>query len=110
MKVVIDNISIDAVTERTVTDKKLLMAQIKEIRRQGYAVSAGEQIRGTLCISVPVRDYLLPVVLSVIGPEVRLRKREREVIKELKAGSAHITENIRQVFQGKKINDAGVKK
>jgi IclR family KDG regulon transcriptional repressor len=110
LKVVMDNISIDAATERTVTNKKLLISQIREIRQHGYAISAGEQIQGTLCISVPVRDYLLPVVLSVIGPEVRLRKREREVIKELKAGSARITDNIRQVFQGKKVNDAGVKK
>jgi IclR family KDG regulon transcriptional repressor len=99
LRVVMDNVDITAVTERTVTDKELLMAQLEEIRQHGYAVSAGEQIPGSLCISVPIKDYILPVVLSVVGPEIRLRPREKRIIRELKSGSKCITGNIRRIFQ-----------
>ena len=102
LRVVMDNVDITAVTERTVTDKKLLMVQLEEIRQHGYAVSAGEQIPGSLCISVPVKDYMLPVVLSVVGPEIRLRPREKGIIRELKASSKCITRNIRRIFQSDK--------
>jgi IclR family KDG regulon transcriptional repressor len=94
LKVALDSMNITRATERTITSKELLIAQIKEIRQQGYAVSYGERIPGALCISVPIKNYILPVALSVIGPESRLQPRVKEVIEEMKASSIRISSNI----------------
>ena len=98
LKTAMDSLDITRTTERTVTDKGLLTAQIKEIRRQGYAVSCGERFVGGMCVSVPIKSYNLPVALSVVGPESRLRLKEKEVIAELKASSARISEDVKRLF------------
>jgi IclR family KDG regulon transcriptional repressor len=98
LKTALDSMNITRSTERSVTNKELLMAQIKEIRQQGYAVSYGERIPGALCISAPIKNYILPVSLSVVGPESRLQPRAKEVIEEIKASSGRISSNIAGIF------------
>jgi len=103
LKMLMDIIKIPPVTERTVTDKELLMAQLKDIRKKGYAVSRGERVPGTICIAAPINNYILPVGLSVVGPEIRLQSRIKEVVAELKASSDSISRNIADMFgEGRK--------
>jgi IclR family acetate operon transcriptional repressor len=94
LKILMDNINITPETERTVTDKQLLMAQLKEIRQKGYAISYGERVQGTLSIAAPISNYILPVGLSVVGPESRLQPKVKEVIAEIKASSRRISNNV----------------
>ncbi len=89
-------------TRNTVTDKKVLMTQILETRRLGYTISRSERIPDTICIAVPVCHYVLPVGLSVVGPDMRLQSRIREVVMELKASSIRISKNIVEIFGDKK--------
>jgi DNA-binding IclR family transcriptional regulator len=91
-------INIIPVTERTITNKKILLAQVADTRKVGYAVSRSERIPDTICISVPVYHYSLPVALSVVGPDIRLQSRIREVVQELKTSSTRITRNIADIF------------
>jgi DNA-binding IclR family transcriptional regulator len=98
-------VNISPVTNRTVTDKRVLLAQISEIRRLGYSVSRGELIPETICIAVPVFHYALPVSLSVVGPDTRLQPRIREVIMELKTSSVRISKHISDIFGERKHND-----
>jgi DNA-binding IclR family transcriptional regulator len=91
LKTILDHVSIHRETERTVTDKTLLKAQLNEIRQQGYAISRGERVPGVMSISAPVRDYFLPIALSVIGPEIRLQPRAKQVIAELKLSASRIS-------------------
>jgi len=98
LKLALDSMTIARTTSRTVTSKERLAAQIKEIRQQGYAVSCGERIAGCMCISVPIKNYSLPVALSVVGPESRLQSRQKGVIKEMKAGAARISSNLSRIF------------
>ena len=102
LQMLMSAISIIPLTERTITDKKLLLAQVAEVRKTGYAVSRSERIPGTICISVPVFNYSLPVVLSVVGPDIRLHSRIREVIGELKSSSIRISKNITDIFGERK--------
>jgi DNA-binding IclR family transcriptional regulator len=95
----LDNLEIRRPTERTVTDKALLKSQIKEVRRLGYAASRGEWITGVICISVPVFNYTLPLSLSVVGPETRLKLREKEAIEELKKSSSSISASITRFLE-----------
>ena len=102
LQMLLSAIKIIAVTERTVTDKRALLLQIAEARKAGYAVSHSERIPDTICISVPVFNYSLPVVLSVVGPDIRLQSRVRTVINELKNSSIRISKNINDIFGERK--------
>ncbi len=99
LKAALDSFTITRQTERTVIDKAVLMAQIKEIKQQGHGISRGEWINGVTCISVPVFNYSLPLSLSALGPENRLKEREKSVVKELKTSAARIAENIKHIFE-----------
>jgi DNA-binding IclR family transcriptional regulator len=99
LKMLLDIIKIDPVTESTVTDKELLKAQVQDIRKKGYALSLGERVAGATCIAVPINNYILPVALSVVGPEIRLQPRVKEVIAELKTSSDRISQNIQKIFR-----------
>jgi len=97
------NIKIRQVTGRSVTDKKTLVAQIRLIRQQGYAVSCGERIVGALCVSAPVRNYFWPVALSLVGPESRLAPIVDDAVKQVVATAGRISENITEFFREKGV-------
>jgi DNA-binding IclR family transcriptional regulator len=99
LKILLDNINIFPVTEHTITDTELLLAQLKDIRQKGHSISHGERILGTICISVPVHNYILPVVISIVGPENRLQPRVTEILAEMKASSSRISGNINDIFK-----------
>ena len=99
----LDNINISPETERTVTDKVLLMKQIKEIRRDGYTITRGERIPGVICLSAPVKNYILPVSLVLVGPENRIQPRLKVYTGELKASAACISASIAGIF-GETVN------
>jgi DNA-binding IclR family transcriptional regulator len=103
LQAVIKNININSVTEHSVTDKKVLISQAKEIRQRGYAVSHSERIPGALCISAPIRNYFWPAALSVVGPESRIESRVNEFKDKLIASADHISENIAEFFQTKEV-------
>jgi DNA-binding IclR family transcriptional regulator len=98
LKLYMKNINIKQVTENSVTDKKVLMAQIKETRRKGYAISYGERIAGAICISAPITYYYWPAALSLVGPESRLTPIAEEMIKKVVASARCITKNVAEFF------------
>lgn len=55
----------------TITDKGRLSEELKKVKNQGYAISFGERIPGSASISVPIKNYICPVALSVLGPDNR---------------------------------------
>jgi IclR family transcriptional regulator, KDG regulon repressor len=91
---VLNRVDLPQVTPRTVTDRNALIAQLKQIRRQGYCISCGEKIPGAMCISVPIEFYEFPVALSILGPEIRIKPRMQEMVNELKRSAGRISDNI----------------
>ena len=59
----------------TITDKKDLLKEIEKVRRQGYATSFRERLPEGASISVPIRGYITPVALSVLGPDNRFSNK-----------------------------------
>ncbi len=59
---------------RTIVDMGVLMAELEEVRQQGYATDYGEQEEGVSCIAGPVRDDTGEVVaaISISGPWIRI--------------------------------------
>lgn len=103
LQIAIRNIEIRPVTEHSVTDKRELKKQIKQIRNQGYSISYGERILGALCISAPVKNYFWPVALSLIGPESRLEPRLEDTAEKLRSSAHQVSENIKEYFKLKGV-------
>ena len=99
LKVVLTNIVLEPLTEHTVTYKDQLMVQLKQVKRQGYAISYSEVNNGAACLSVPLKNYILPAALSILGPESRVRPREAEFVNELIASGNRVQHNIAEIFQ-----------
>lgn len=76
---------LEAFTERTLTDESALREELSKIRKLGYAQSFGEQQQGSASIAAPVFDHEgRPVaVLSVCGPDARLRSKMTEAVRLL---------------------------
>lgn len=70
-------------TERTITDRQALLAQLKTIAQQGYAVDMGEHVEDIRAVAVPIRDYTRSVVgaLAVAAPASRFtaERIEKEI-------------------------------
>ena len=60
-------------TERTISDRQLLLEQMKEIGATGFAVEQGEFNEDISSVAVPVRDYtrILVGALAIVGPSHR---------------------------------------
>jgi DNA-binding IclR family transcriptional regulator len=67
-------------TEHTLTDRGLFLAQLEEVRQQGYAVDDEEYDEGIRCVGVPVRDYTRRVIsgISISGPAYRFTQDRLE--------------------------------
>jgi DNA-binding IclR family transcriptional regulator len=91
-------IQIPQLTQRTVTDGDILMAQIKDIRKNGYAASLGERIPGAICLSSPVMNYTSPIGISIVGPESRLKPKMEYAINELKTSCLRVSRNVLDIY------------
>lgn len=69
-----------AQTPHTITDAGELLAQLEDIRHQGYAMDDGEQEIGVQCIAVPLVGAPERSAISVSGPGRRLTEPVRERI------------------------------
>jgi IclR family KDG regulon transcriptional repressor len=98
LKIALANLVMEPLTEHTVTDKEQLMALIKQIKRQGYALSYGERITGAINISVPVKGYIVPASLAILGPDSRIHPKTAEFLSELIAFGKQVEQNLKQVF------------
>ena len=72
-------------------NNELLIEQIIDIRKTGYCVTQGEVVPGVICISAPVKNYIYPAALSIIGPENRMSSKLDDVSAELKSCTDRIS-------------------
>lgn len=61
-------------TKSTITDPKLLLKTLEEIRENGYATSYEELLEGVHSVAAPIRDYTGRVVsaITAVGPKQRI--------------------------------------
>jgi DNA-binding IclR family transcriptional regulator len=91
---VVGKVDLPKLTGKSITDRNLLMAQLKDIKAKGYGVSYGERIVGAMCISAAIKNYSQPAALSILGPESRLKPRMEEIKEELMASASRISKSI----------------
>lgn len=87
-------------TPRTVTDPNLLLSQLEQIRRDGYAVSFGERNMGAGAIAAPVvnRRGVAFASVCVMGPESRFRDMDLAVEGRSVAEVARRLQNLCQLL------------
>jgi IclR family transcriptional regulator, KDG regulon repressor len=94
LELAIDTIKLENVTENSVTDKEELIKQVKEIQTRGYAVTSGERVPGAIAISAPIKKYVFPASLSIIGVESSLKPKIPGLLKELVAATCRISNRL----------------
>lgn len=89
---------LQALTPRTITDPKKLLAELGKIRRKGFAFSSGERVADGLCaISAPIFDlggkvcYSITITLTPFRLHARGRER---LVSLVKASAAEISKKL----------------
>ena len=71
---ILDQHGMPGVTEKTITDREELFAELEEIREEGVAYNREETIQGLIGIGMPIlnHDEKINAAISVIGPVSRI--------------------------------------
>ncbi len=99
LKIAMKNINMESITEYSITDKDELLKQLKQIKKQGYVVCASERIVGAMGIAAPIKNYTMPVALSIVGPEVRMKPRTQELLEALLSAASRISDKIKENYR-----------
>lgn len=94
VEALLKNVELERFAENTITDKTALMSRVEKSRENGYSISIGEWVTGAICISVPIRNYICPATLSIIGPEYILKPKVTSALNELMVSSKLISDNL----------------
>jgi DNA-binding IclR family transcriptional regulator len=49
----------------------------------GFAIGHSELTLGVTCISAPLKNYALPAVLNLVGPEMRMKPKIQSLTADL---------------------------
>lgn len=80
-------------TKYTITDKKILLHKLEEIRKKGYAVDLEETELGLICYAAPIKDISDKTVsaISISGPAFRMKDNKKILIKSIKKTARKIS-------------------
>jgi IclR family transcriptional regulator, KDG regulon repressor len=92
----LDRTPLVRIASNTITNRRVLLREVKKIREQGYATSVSETLDGVFSICVPIRGYFCPAALSVVGPKIHLESRIQEIQKFMKVCAARISKQIKE--------------
>src|SRR5262245_32279445 len=87
----LNNCELTRYTERTLTTRMKLKAEMKLIRRRGYVMDNGEIEEGLRCLGAPVWDYTGKVIaaLSIAGPAFRLTEARIPAVSQVVVDAAN---------------------
>lgn len=84
------SISLNAVTDRTLTDLSALRSDLEKSRKAGLYVTQGENVSEVMAISAPVRVASQTYGIAVAGPIERMQRKRAEVEAALQETQAAI--------------------
>ena len=97
LEILLKNIKPLPMTKNTITDKRVLLKEVERARKHGYATSSGEAQEGSAAIAVPIRNYVCPLALSIVGPESRFLQKRMSFLDELKRSANDISRKVREI-------------
>ena len=84
-------------TERTITDPDRLMAELRTVRQQGFALDNEDRTAGAVCVAVGVNDLdgTCVAAMSVSAPAFRFREAERTAaLNHLRAAAGALSDEL----------------
>jgi IclR family KDG regulon transcriptional repressor len=93
MRRILDSRRLERLTQRTITSESALVAELKTVRQQGYALSEGEYVSELYCVAAPIHNRDTGVVAAIgIGAtaadfEMNKQKMVREVMRAAQLAS-----------------------
>jgi DNA-binding IclR family transcriptional regulator len=75
-------------------DADRLLAEIRQIRSQGYSVTSGERVFGSTFVAAPINGYEIPAALSVVGPDARMQPKLAGFVDKLVTAAGRISNNL----------------
>jgi IclR family KDG regulon transcriptional repressor len=101
---IMKQIKLKPFTANTISSRTKLMAELKKVRRQGYAFDFTESEQGVECIAAPIRNHVGDTVaaLSISGPQRKINTpQEKQYISQVTEAAALISSKLGYV--GNKI-------
>ncbi len=88
--------SLPAYTDSTVTSRRVLRTELREVRVAGYALAVDELEVGLTALAAPIHNAHGDVIasMSVSGPSFRLEPRVEAVIPQLVAAAAEVSRRL----------------
>lgn len=93
-EIIFKNVRFIALQKNTITNQGDLLQELEKVKKQGYATSFSERIAGAASISVPIKNYICPVALSIMGTENRFQEKMMDFLQELKESSTRISRKL----------------
>jgi DNA-binding IclR family transcriptional regulator len=104
LQLLLNNIRFSKVGPNTITDKRKFMDELMKAKKQGYATSFSERIPGGASISVPIKHYICPVALSVLGPDNRFSLDVMQrFVKKIKESASRISKHFVETHQERSL-------
>jgi len=94
LELLLNNIKLLPVGPKTIIEKKKLLKELEKIHKQGYATSREERLYGGVAISVPIKNYVCPVALTILGPQFRFGAKMIDSLDDLKLSAKRISEKL----------------
>jgi len=98
LKMVLDNLDFKPITKCSIASKEELLEQLKQVNKLGYATDFSEKMVGVMCLSVPIKNYVLPAAISILGPEDRVKPKINDYIDRLLSSSVNIEKGLSQLL------------
>jgi DNA-binding IclR family transcriptional regulator len=95
----LSKVSLTRYTDRTITDTRQLLEELRKVRAHGYAVSNGELEEGIDAVAAPIFDHLNSVVaaVSIGGPSERCQPKQGELIASVTRAGQLISQTLRYI-------------
>ena len=78
VRAMLDRAGMRRYTESTVTDPDVLLEEIRQVRRLGFATDESEQEEGVRCVAIAVGVGEAAFAISASGPEARFTEDRRD--------------------------------
>jgi len=103
LHLILENIRFIPIAPNTITDKRMLLKELKKVKEQGYATSFSERVLGSGAISVPIKNYSCPVALSILGPDNRFSlDKMMGILEKLRDSASSISIKLKGAAEGRR--------
>jgi IclR family transcriptional regulator, KDG regulon repressor len=87
-----------------IKDREDYLRRLRLIRNHGYAMNDDDTVSGSVFISVPVRGYIQPAVLTICGPLKRMQSKKTRYKTRLSESADFISKRLQETIRAKSKN------